>query len=52
MRALSRDPAKRYPTVLEFAVELRDALTRAPADGDADAEEGGGLFSKIKSLFR
>src|SRR3712207_2866637 len=52
MRALSRDPAKRYPTVLEFAVELRDALTKAPVDGDGDAEEGGGLLSKIKSLFR
>jgi serine/threonine-protein kinase len=52
MRALSRDPAKRYSTALEFAVELRDALTKPSADGDGDAEEGGGLLSKIKSLFR
>jgi eukaryotic-like serine/threonine-protein kinase len=52
MRGLSRDPAKRYASVLEFAVELRDALSKAPGDGDGEAEEGGGLFSKIKSLFK
>jgi eukaryotic-like serine/threonine-protein kinase len=52
MRALSRDPAKRYTTVLEFAVELRDALTKAPPETNGKDEEGGGLLSKIKSLFR
>jgi serine/threonine-protein kinase len=51
MRGLSRDPAKRYPTVLEFAVELRDVLNRPPGDGEA-ADEGGGLLSRIKSLFK
>ena len=52
MRGLSRDPAKRYSSVLEFAVELREALSKAPSDGDGAGEEGGGLLSKIKSLFK
>jgi serine/threonine-protein kinase len=52
MRGLSRDPAKRYGTVLEFAVELRDVLNRAPEEADGEDGDAGGLFSKIKSLFR
>jgi serine/threonine-protein kinase len=52
MRGLSRDPAKRYPTVLEFAVELRDMLAKGPAAADDDADEGSGLLSKIRSLFK
>jgi eukaryotic-like serine/threonine-protein kinase len=52
MRGLTRDPGKRYPTALDFAVELRDVLSRSdvgPDGGDADER---GLFSKIKSLFK
>jgi serine/threonine protein kinase len=52
MRGLSRDPAKRYATVLEFAVELRDMLNKAPADTNGEDDAAGGLLSKIKSLFR
>jgi serine/threonine-protein kinase len=52
MRGLSRDPAKRYATVLEFAVELRDVLNKAPTEPNGEDEDAGGLFSKLKSLFR
>jgi hypothetical protein len=38
--------------VLEFAVELRDVLNRAPDEADGEDRDAGGLFSKIKSLFR
>jgi serine/threonine protein kinase len=52
MRGLSRDPAKRYATALEFALEFRETLNRAPAEAVAGTEDAGGLFSKIKSLFK
>jgi eukaryotic-like serine/threonine-protein kinase len=52
MRGLSRDPTKRYTTVLEFAIELRDVLNKAPTEPNGEDEEAGGLFSRIKSLFR
>jgi serine/threonine protein kinase len=51
MRGLSRDPSKRYDTVLEFAVQLRDALSKAPEPGEED-ESTGGLISRIVSLFK
>ena len=49
MRALSRDPAARYPDVSSFASALREALTAEPAE---PAEAGAGLFSRVRSLFR
>ena len=52
MQGLSRDPVKRYTTALEFALELREALTRGPSEANGEDDEAGGLFSKIKSLFR
>jgi eukaryotic-like serine/threonine-protein kinase len=52
MRGLNRDPAKRYDTVLEFAIELGGALSKAPTEANGEGEDGGGLFSKIKSLFK
>jgi serine/threonine protein kinase len=52
MRGLSRDPNKRYPTVLEFSVELSNALSQAPAGANGEAEESSGLLSRIKSLFK
>jgi serine/threonine-protein kinase len=45
MRALSREPAKRYPDVLAFADALRDAL-QSP-----EPKEEPGFLGKIKSLF-
>jgi serine/threonine protein kinase len=51
MRGLSRDPSKRYETVLEFAFELRDALNKAP-EPVGDDEGTGGLISRIMSLFK
>ena len=46
MRALSKEPARRYPDVLTFASELRDALLAEP-----EPEEEG-LVDRVKSLFR
>jgi serine/threonine protein kinase len=46
-RALSKQPASRYPDVLAFAAALeRSALAQAPDDGAS-----GGLFSRMRSLF-
>jgi serine/threonine-protein kinase len=50
MRALSRDPAERYPDVLAFSRELHSVLTTPQAAAAAVPEEG--LFSKMKGLFR
>ena len=46
MRGLAKQPRDRYPTVTAFAEALRDALSAEP-EGD-----GGGLFSKVKGLFK
>ena len=45
MRGLSKDPAKRYPTVVEFANALREAVAMP------STEERAGLFGKIKQMF-
>ena len=45
MRGLSKEPAKRYPDVLAFAAEFRDAVQK-PSDEDKP-----GLGAKIASLF-
>jgi len=50
MRALSKQPADRYPDVMSFAKALREALLAAPAPA-AVAPDGGGLLSKMKGLF-
>jgi serine/threonine-protein kinase len=62
MRGLSREPGDRYPDVLTFARELKDALLEAPgtasakpASPGAPAPAGGteeGLLSRWKGLFR
>ena len=60
MRGLSREPADRYPDVLMFARELREALLEPPgksvpsAPPPSTATQGadsGGLLSKMKGLF-
>jgi serine/threonine-protein kinase len=45
MRSLSKEPGKRYPDVIAFAAEFRDAISRPPE------EEKSGLGSKLASLF-
>ena len=45
MRALSKDPAKRYASAVEFANALKDAVSQ-PAE-----EEKAGLFGKLKQMF-
>jgi serine/threonine-protein kinase len=47
MRGLSRDPAQRYPDVLTFAKELREAVETPPAK-----PERGGLMARMKSMLR
>ena len=58
MRALSREPADRHPTVLAFAEDLRQAASQAPARAPAAADasattepSGGGFLGGLKSLF-
>lgn len=52
MRGLARQPADRYPDVSAFAAALRESLL-APATGREEANDGdGGLFSKVRGLFR
>jgi hypothetical protein len=52
-RGLAKTPADRYPDVTAFARALRDAIA-APAATPPAADEGdeGGLFSKVRRLFR
>ena len=47
MRALSKDPSKRYPDSVAFATELTKAFTSPVEEEDED-----GLLSRMKSLFR
>lgn len=54
MRALSRQPAERYADVTSFTGSLCEAL-RAPSVSSPESvaeEETGGLFSKMRGLFR
>jgi serine/threonine-protein kinase len=48
MRGLSKEPAKRYPDVIAFAADFRDALQRPAAAAEEDKP---GLGAKIASLF-
>jgi serine/threonine protein kinase len=55
MRGLSRDPAKRYPSVREFAAAFRAAVTAAasePAPAPAASEDDETLLEKARALFR
>jgi serine/threonine protein kinase len=55
MRGLSRDPAKRYPSVREFAAAFRAAVTAAasqPAPAAAPSEDDETLLEKARALFR
>jgi serine/threonine protein kinase len=47
MRALSKEPGKRYADTVSFATELSRALSSPQEDDDEE-----GLLSKMKSLFR
>jgi len=49
MKGLAKDPKQRYPDVVAFASAFRDAFANAPAER---AESDGGLFSKVKAIFR
>jgi serine/threonine-protein kinase len=46
MRGLSKDPRQRYPDSVIFAKELDTALKQG------ETADSGGLFSKMKSIFR
>src|SRR5207237_515739 len=45
MRGLTKDPTKRYASVVEFAHALKEAVGAPPE------EEKAGLFGKLKSMF-
>jgi len=45
MRGLAKDPTKRFPTAVEFARALKEAVGQPPE------EERSGLFGKLKSMF-
>jgi serine/threonine-protein kinase len=47
MRALSKEPGKRYPDTVSFASELARALSNPHEDEDEE-----GLLARMKSLFR
>ena len=47
MRALSKEPGKRYPDSVTFATELASALEHPFSEEDEE-----GLLSRMKSLFR
>ena len=47
-RALSKQPASRYPDVLAFAAALQESATGSAADGGAND----GLFARMKSIFK
>jgi len=60
MRGLSREPGDRYPDVLTFAQELKEALLAAPSASAQTPTPGAqpaaaaddGLLSRMKGLFR
>ncbi len=59
MRALSKDPAARYPSVIDFASTFDDAVKNAPGAIEttttgpvADADTGSGLFSRVRGILR
>jgi len=54
MRGLSRDPAKRYPSVREFAAALRAAVAapESQAAPPAPSEDDATLLEKARALFR
>jgi serine/threonine-protein kinase len=47
MRALNKEPTKRFPDTVTFAAELAKALADPHADDDED-----GLLARVKSLFK
>lgn len=48
MRGLARDPQSRFPSVVDFATALRDALSSHPFAEEA----GSGLLARVKGIFR
>ena len=54
MRGLSRQPTDRYADVVAFTGALASAIREpAPSRATPEAtEDGGGLFSKVRGLFR
>jgi serine/threonine-protein kinase len=54
MRALTRDPTKRYPGVQEFAAALRTAAHQATSAVEVEepAEDDETLLARARALFR
>lgn len=60
MRALSKDPAGRYPSVMQFAEAFEDAVTQgaepraaeAPSSSANTSDASSGLFSRVRGILR
>jgi serine/threonine-protein kinase len=53
MKALSKDPASRYPDVVTFAKAFQDAVdgTNSPAGGSQEAESAG-ILARVRGILR
>ncbi len=51
MRGLSRDPVHRYPDVITFAHDLKEALDETPEESPPDRKEAGGFLSRMRGLL-
>lgn len=54
MRALSKQPASRFPDVMAFAKAFQDAVSGAavPSSGRADEADGGSILSRVRGILR
>ncbi len=52
MRGLARQPGDRFPDVSAFAAALRESLLTPAAEREDAGDAEGGLFSKVRGLFR
>ena len=55
MKALSKDPASRYPDVMAFTKEFQEAATNAAgsvANGSTETADNGGILARMKGILR
>jgi eukaryotic-like serine/threonine-protein kinase len=52
MKALSKQPGDRYPTVKAFVDAFAEASKAPTPSGDSPEGEKAGLFGRVKGLFR
>jgi len=55
MKALSKDPASRYPDVMAFTKEFQEAASNAAgsvANGSTETADNGGILARMKGILR